>query len=261
MTIYGQTQGHGVGAPIAALYAIDDHGSAGRGSRGSAHPPSGGSYASRLQFGRFVAVDDDQFLGVEGELLPVHIREMRRKGTLREMDPSVGAPEFHRVVQYAVAIETTDRRMLSEHDLDVGGRFAITLACMVEHTLQDSHVWYSADRGLLLPDERVVSPMSFVVGNRQAALKKWDSMVTAWEESPGFETARFHHALGSDPEDWQFGIDKQPSTAWQTTRSWLADAERRRQVETEKLLKAPLSEMADETFAQVFQQQMVRGKK
>lgn len=241
MQIYGQQRGVGVGKPIQALYGIESL----KGARASAY---------RHFFGRWLVVRDDNLIDVEGEVTPVHIRQLHKSGQLREMDASLGEDKFHKVMQFSVAIEAVDIPSI----LDKSSVPALFTAAAIEHDMSDDgFVYFSAERGLILPGSTVRSPVSFTMNNRQAALKKYGQIVDAWENEPEFVVARF---VRRNEDEWKFEPGElRGSSLWSIVQGWVEDEDKRRKAEVEKLMKAPVDTMDDGTFASLFQKKMVQG--
>lgn len=237
--LFGKTKGFGYDAPVNYLYTVE----AGR--------------VGRLMFGRFVPVIGDNIIGVKEEVEPKHITSMVKKGKLDSFDTSYASDDLHVVKQFAVAIEKVD----IPGTIKDGRVPAVFVAAVVEHHNPDDEgdYYYSADRGLLYPGASVRQPVSFVMKDKTAALKKYGQMVDTWEEqSSEFLVGRFVRREAD--ADWKFVIgEPKDSTLWSIFFDWLSDEEARKQAEIDKLMQQPMEELDTETFASLFQKQMVEG--
>lgn len=241
MEVFGQQRGVGVGKPIQLLYGISSL-------------EGMGASAYRHFFGRWLIAIDDKSIDAEGEVLPVHIRQMKRSGQLRAMDESFGKDDYHRVLQFSVALQDVDiKPMLNEGKVP-----AMFVSAVVEHAMKDDgFIYYSAERALLQPGSSIRSPVAFVMGNRQAALKKYGQIVEAWEDEPEFIVGRF---VRRNEDPWKFEPGElRGSTIWSIVHGHFTEEEERRLEELEKLMNAPADTMDDSTFASLFQKKLVRG--
>lgn len=241
-TIYGVMKGVAADAPIAVMYRLPDGG--------------GMRIAERHHFARWLPVSDDPFLGVDDVVSPENILAFKARGKLREFDDFIGEDEQHRVLQFAVAIQKVDVvGIVAETHVP-----SLFVACAIEHNIPGVTSYYTAERGLLQPSNTVRRPVSFAMSNRSSMLKKWNGIVEAWEDEEEFEVGRFVLAEG---DEWRFAEDNvmaEGSSLYHITTSWLGDAEVRRQAEIKKLMEAPIDEMDEGTFAQLFQKKMVEGR-
>ncbi len=239
MEVYGAQAGVGVGKPIQYMYSIQDF--------------AGGRVAYRHVFGRWLPVVDDKIIGVEGEVQAVHVREMKKSGQLREFDKSWGADDCHEVLQFAVAIEKVDvNAMLKEGKVP-----SFFVAAAVKHEMEEGLNYFSAERGLLQSGNSVRSPVTFVTENRPATLKKFGTIIDAWDDEESFLVARFVRRMD---DKWEFKRGElRGSTVWEIMMQHLQALEAERAAEVEKLMNAPVDEMDANTFATLFQKKMVEG--
>lgn len=241
--LFGKTKGFGYDAPTNYLYTVEE----GR--------------VGRLMFGRFLPVIGDNIIGVKEEVEPKHITAMVGKGKLDSFDTAYADDDLHIVHQFSVAIERVDIPGVLKEDRTP----ALFVSAVVEHyhpgeEHDETLTYWSADRGLLYPGSSVRTPVSFVMKEKNAALKKYGQIVDAWEELESeFLVGRF---VRRDKTPWVFRVGElRDSTLWSIFYNWLSDEEAQRQAEIDKLLEQPIDEMDDESFATLFQRQMVeRGE-
>jgi len=238
--LYGHRQGVGIDQPVTSMYWL-----------GSS---SGGVVARRHLFGAWLPVVDDKTIGADGEVLPVHVRQLVKSGQLSEFDESWRHPAYHHVEQFAVAIEKVDIPGM----LDEGKTPSLFIGAYVSHSMtDDGFTYYTAERGLLYPGGSVRSPVVFSMNLKNAALKKYGTIVEAWDAEEEFEVARF---VRRREEPWELEpYNVQDSTLWKIVMSYLQDKEKVRLDEIKRLENRPLEELDGDTFAKLFQQKMARG--